>query len=1087
MPRQNEPTTKFKVDISELKANIQEANRQIKLVNSEFKAATSGMDNWGKSADGIGAKLKQLHSVLDAEKTKLDSLKQQYQLIVQEQGAGSKAAQELATKINYQEATVSKTEKSIRDYNEKLKQVEKESKAAETASGKLTSSIDKQQKELDDLKNKYKDVIIEKGKDSDEAKALAAEINRLSGELRDNKNELKGAADAADELDQSLESVEPEKAAGGFTVLKGALAVLVADGIRAVISSLKDMVTESINVGKEFDSSMSEVQAISGATGKELDTLRETAKEYGATTVFSASESAQALKYMALAGWDVEKSVSGLGGVLDLAAASGMDLAAASDMVTDYLSAFGMEANQSAYFADMLAYAQSNSNTTAEALGEAYKNTAAVMNAAGQDVETVTSLLAMMANQGLKGSEAGTALTAMMRDLTAKMKDGAIWINDNAIAVMDSNGNYRDMTDILKDVDKATQGMGDAEKAAALSTVFTSDSIKGLNLIMNAGVGEAEKFEEALRSSDGTAKKMADTMNDNLGGDMKALSSQLEGVQISLYEKFEPALRKGVDILGELLSAVDFVVQHSKEFVAGLNAMAAAVLAYVTYTTALKVMTQGWKALTIVTKAQTIAQAALNAAMSLNPIGLVIAAIAALVVAFITLWNKSEEFRNFWIGLWDGLKSTVSSVVDSIVGFFTETLPGAFDSYISLATEIWGKIGEIFKNGWDAIVAFFTESIPNFIKSVINWFNELPGKIYDILVDALVQVVIWGLQLHEFATTKIPEFVNTIISFIKQLPGKIWNWLVQAAQKVLEWGVNIVTTGKQKATEFLTTIISFIQQLPGKMWDWFSQAIQKTVQWGIDTVNTGKQKASEFITAVIDFVKTLPGKVWEWFSETIKKAIEFGVNLAKKGKQAGEDLVKDLIDAVTSLPTELYNIGVNALNAFWDGLKSVGKNIKDWADDFFGGILEKAEEALNADKKSKKKKSGGSGGPNFSSGGNGPATGPGMGLSLVEPMSISAEEDTNNKIGVSRTRTALTSMVRTISNSVAQKTSEAKEKLKGTIRSMDGSRQADNKANKSERPTTTTVNNFTQNNYSPKPLSRLEIYRQTKNLVSLRG
>ena len=177
--------------------------------------------------------------------------------------------------------------------------------------------------------------------------------------------------------------------------------------------------------------------------------MEDTARQYGATTVFSASEAAEALKYMSLAGWDAQQSTDALGGVLNLAAASSMGLGEASDMVTDYLSAFGMEANKSTYFADMLAYAQSNSNTTAAQLGEAYKNSAANMHAAGQDVETTTSLLEAMANQGRKGSEAGTTLGAMMRDITAKMDDGAIKIGETSIAVQYASGNFRDMTYIL--------------------------------------------------------------------------------------------------------------------------------------------------------------------------------------------------------------------------------------------------------------------------------------------------------------------------------------------------------------------------------------------------------------------------------------------------------------------------------------------------------------------------------------------------------------------------------------------------------------------------------------------------------------
>ena len=251
------------------------------------------------------------------------------------------------------------------------------------------------------------------------------------------------------------------------------------------------------------------------------------------------------------------------------------------------------------------------------------------------------------------------------------MKEGKIAIGDTLIEVQDAEGNFRDLTEILKEVESATDGMGTAQKASALQSTFTADSIKGLNLILNAGVTSAEDFEDALRNSTGTAEKMAGVMNNTLAGDMTALNSQIEGVQISLYEKFEPALRKGVEALSKLVDVVSWLIDNSDGVVTAITAMATAVGAYVAYTTALKVMKDGWTALTIVTKAQTLAQTALNAVMSANPIGLVIALVAGLVVAFITLWNKSEAFRNFFIGMWENIKDVVAVAWESITGFFT--------------------------------------------------------------------------------------------------------------------------------------------------------------------------------------------------------------------------------------------------------------------------------------------------------------------------------------------------------------------------------------------------------------------------------
>lgn len=380
---------------------------------------------------------------------------------------------------------------------------------------------------------------------------------------------LENLGESADEAGASMGEAEG-KANSLADSLKKLFAVV---SMAAVLSQVGKYASDAIDIGKDYTAMMSEVQALSGATGSDLALLQNTAREYGATTVFSATEAAEALKYMSLAGWDAQQSSSALGGVLNLAAASGMELGQASDMVTDYLSAFGMQAQDSAYFADMLAYAQANSNTSAAQLGEAYRNSAANLNAAGQDAETVTSMLEAMANQGYKGSEAGTALTAVMRDITNNMEDGAIKIGETSVAVSDAQGNFRDLTDILLDVEKATNGMGEADRAAALGATFTADSTKGLNLMLNEGVENIARYEEALRGSTGAAEDMANTMNDNLNGDMANMNSAFEEMELQTFEAMEEPMREGVQYLTNTIIPIltEWVPTAFESFASGAN------------------------------------------------------------------------------------------------------------------------------------------------------------------------------------------------------------------------------------------------------------------------------------------------------------------------------------------------------------------------------------------------------------------------------------------------------------------------------------------------------------------------------------
>lgn len=900
----NNTTAKFSVDISDLKKGIQEANRQIRLANAEFKAASASMDKWSTSTSGLAAKIEQTDKVLSNQKKILNSYKQEMEQIIAKYGENSKEADNARIKYENQRAAVIKTQKSLGDYKDALAALEKEQKEAADAANKqasayesLEKTISGQENALSALKSEYANAVLEQGRNSKSAKELASQITELSGELQDNKNKLSEAESAADGYDKSLQ----DTTTGGLSVFTVAVGNLVADVLSSLINSLKDVVGQTIEVGKAFDSSMSNVAALSGATDEELKMLRDTAKEFGSTTKFSASEAADALGYMALAGWDAETSASALGGVLNLAAASGMDLAAASDMVTDYMSAFNMEAKDSAYFADLLAYAQGNANTTAQGLGEAFKNSAANMNAAGQDIETTVALLSMMANQGLKGSEAGTALTAVMRDMTAKMDEGAIKIGETSVAVMDANGNYRDMTDILKDVEAATNGMGDAERATALQSTFTSDSIKGLNLILNAGVGEAAKFEEQLRNSSGAASDMSKIMNDNLNGDLTNLGSKLEGVQIAIYEKFEPALRDGVKVLDDLLDAINFVVDHSTEFIAALGAMAAGVAAYVAYTTALKVMTEGWKSLTIVTKAQTAAQWLLNAAMSANPIGLVVAAIAALVAAFVILWNKSEGFRNFWIGLWEKIMNAVQPVIDFI--------KGAFDAIISF-----------FENNWQSILLFIVnpfagafkylydnfEGFRNFVNSVVEavtgFFESAGEKIKEI----------WNIVFTALMNYFSPviEFYKTAFEIIAQLAVGCWNIIKAVWGIVSEWfSTNVIEPVKAFFTglwDVIKTAASIAWETIKTVWiaanDWFNTSIIQPVTGFFSGLWDGIKKGA---SDAWEGIKSVFTPVVEWFEEKFRTAWQKVKDVFSTGGK--------IFDGIKEGITEAFKTVVNAI------------------------------------------------------------------------------------------------------------------------------------------------------------------------------
>lgn len=670
----------------------------------------------------------------------------------------------------------------------------------------LAEAVANTAKKLETLKEAERQVQaqFERGEVSEEqVRALQREVIKTEHELKSYEEQAEKAADGVEELgDESKKAGSSAKNAGddfdAAAVAVGSfIGNLALDVLREAVGVLKDMAMSVLDTGMAFSSSMSEVGAISGATGEELAQLEETARKYGATTTFSASEAADALKYMALAGWDVQQSTDGLPGILSLAAASGMDLAAASDMVTDYLSAFGLEASDSARFADMLAYAQSNANTTAEGLGEAYKNSAAMLNAAGQDVETVTSLLSMMANQGLKGSEAGTALAAVMRDITAQMDDGSIAIGDTAVSVTDANGNFRDLTDILLDVEKATNGMGDAERAAALSTTFTADSTKGLNLLLNAGVDSAAAFEEQLRKSSGTADKMAESMNDNLSGDLKEMSSAFEELSLKIYDRVEPALRDVVGfVTGSVVPALETVLNNLPTLGVVLAGLSAAFVAF-------KITALG--GLPAVLTKVTTAVKGFFAVLAANPIGLVIIALTALVAGFMYLWKNSEAFRNFWIKLWEKIKTSALKAADGL--------------------------------------------------------KKLPANIYSAIKDAVNRVQKWGTDMVNKSKSAATNMRNSVVSTLKNLPGNILSAIKGAITNVQKWGSDMASKAKSGATTMLNNVVSTLKALPGKVVSSISSAISSVAKWGSDMASKAKSGMSSVVSAVTNTLKDLPKKV----------------------------------------------------------------------------------------------------------------------------------------------------------------------------------------------------------------------------------
>lgn len=312
----------------------------------------------------------------------------------------------------------------------------------------------------------------------------------------------------------------------------------------------------AVKTTMDFDTSMSKVAAVSGATGQDFDELREKAREMGAQTKFSASEAADAMNYMAMAGWKTEDMLNGVEGIMSLAAASGEDLATTSDIVTDALTAFGLSAADSGHFADVLAAASSNANTNVSMMGETFKYAAPIAGALGYSVEDTAEAIGLMANAGVKGSQAGTSLRTIMQKLQGTLKLSTDALGDVEIETSNADGTMREFGDIIGDLRHVFDNMTESEKAAAAETLVGKNAMSGFLAIMNAAPADIEKLSKAIDGADGTAASMAETMQDNLGGQLTILKSQLQELAIGVGDTLMPAIR---DIVGKIQEFVDWL------------------------------------------------------------------------------------------------------------------------------------------------------------------------------------------------------------------------------------------------------------------------------------------------------------------------------------------------------------------------------------------------------------------------------------------------------------------------------------------------------------------------------------------------
>ena len=543
-------------------------------------------------------------------------------------------------------------------------------------------TISKAKKELKELQ----ETVAKNGKATEDEEKRMRELNRTIEEqtlqLSQLRTEQASIRNLISETTRTLTDNNDQ-----WTVLKGTLANLASDTLKKLGSALKNTVSDVIQTGEQFTAAISKVGAISGATAEELQQLEDAARLYGSTTMYSAKEAADALQYMALAGWNTEQSIEGLPSVLNLAASSGMDLGRASDIVTDYITAFGLSVDDAARFVDIMSYAMSHSNTTTEMLGEAYKNCAATARSMGFSVEEVTAALMTMANAGVKGGEAGTTLNTLMTRLATDTKGCATALKEYGVEIYDAQGTMKSLSEILSGMVGVWDTLTQKQQANLSKAIAGTNQYAGFQTLMQ-GMSQAAKdagmsFEDytaALEECSGTASEMSAAMTDNLTGDLKAMQSAMDELKLKIFEDAEQPLRNIVQwITKNGIPALEALVKNIDKIIPVVVAATAAMVSYkaaLAVESIIKGVKNGLAALraariadTAATEAETAAQTALNTTQAANPIGLLVGAIGGLAAGLATVAamtnQATESTKNYNEALDELLKKQSEAEADA--------------------------------------------------------------------------------------------------------------------------------------------------------------------------------------------------------------------------------------------------------------------------------------------------------------------------------------------------------------------------------------------------------------------------------------
>ena len=841
------------------------------------------------------------------------------------------------------------------------------------------------------------------------------------------------------ETEQSLQSLENEVGSGSAKLAEisetsgkiGESLTSAGEKMLPVTAAVTGLGTAAVKTAADFDSSMSNVAAISGSSAEDMDKLRERAREMGAQTKFSAKEAGDAMGYMAMAGWDAQQMYDGLPGIMNLAAASGEDLATTSDIVTDALTAFGMKAEDSSHFADVLAQASSSANTNVSLMGETFKYIAPVAGALGYSAEDAAVAIGLMANSGIKASSAGTQLRASLTNMIKPSKDVGDamekWgfyateaatavdqakvdkqmlrvqkaslaadkaqqaYNDavskygaesteasNAAATLEikqtelasanetltqlqegttqnvrlynkalqnEDGSMKSLKETMDFLREAMGNMSEAEQTQAATAIFGKEAMSGMLAIINASDADYEKLIKNIDNCDGAAENMAETMQDNLSGQLTTLQSTLQELAIAFGEILMPYIRKAAEVIQGFVEKLNGMSEGQKKVVATIALIVAAIgplLIMVgkvaTGISAITGLFSKMKTLTTITSIIGKLKGAFTALFGVIAANPVIAVIAAIVAALVLLYTKCEWFRD-----------VVNAVVQKIVSFFTETIPQAWSTlmdFLSGVPEwwsgIWQQVSDFFMQIWNGIVNFFTVTIPQAWNSVVTFFAGVPAwwsGIWQQVSDFFANI--WTTMMQNPVISGIVTTITTLWQNAVNTLQNIWQGLVTIAQGAWELLKNTILAPVILLIDLVTGNFDKLKTDASNIWTNIKDAAQ-TIWTGIKQVVSALAKGLvTAVTTLFTGFRDTVSKIWDSASQAASKAWTaikgFVVNNAKKLKESATEAIQNLKDRASE---------------YWDNIRErtseTWQNVKETVIQYAGNMKDRAVDTFNS-------------------------------------------------------------------------------------------------------------------------------------------